>query len=69
MSAGVEGTVHLAVMIGFDGHVTDVKLIDGPPLLIQAAIDAVRQWVYRPSLISNEPTAVETTVAVEFHVN
>ncbi len=66
--AGVEGVVHLAVTIGKDGHVIGVKLINGPDPLIQAAIDAVKQWVYEPTLFNGIPVEVETVVDVNFTV-
>ena len=66
--AGVEGVVQLAVTIGKDGHVSGVKLINGPGPLIQAAIDAVKQWVYAPTLFNGIPVEVETVVDVNFTV-
>jgi TonB family protein len=65
---GIEGVVHLAVTIGKDGHVTGVKLINGPDPLIQAAIDAVKQWVYEPTLFNGIPVEIETVVDVGFSV-
>ena len=65
-SARVQGTVSLAVLIGKDGTVQQIHAIDGPPLLIQTAMDAVKQWVYRPTLLNGEPVSVETTVDVNF---
>ena len=56
----------LAVTIGKDGVVTDIQLISGHPLLVQAAIDAVRQWVYRTTLLNGNPVDVETEVDVNF---
>ena len=66
--AGVEGVVHLAVTIGKDGHVTGVKLINGPDPLTQAAIDAVKQWVYEPTLFNGIAVEIETLVDVPFTV-
>jgi protein TonB len=56
--------VHLAAVIGADGHVQELHSLGGPALLIQAAMDAVKEWVYQPS-----PTAVETTIDVNFTLN
>jgi protein TonB len=62
----VQGTVQLSVQIGPDGTVQDVQLISGHPLLAQAAIDAVKQWVYQPTLLNGNPVSVLTTVDVNF---
>jgi protein TonB len=43
--------------------------VSGPPVLQQAAIDAVKQWRYRPYLLNGEPVEVETTIEVEFKLN
>jgi TonB family protein len=59
---GISGAVLLRVQIGRDGQVTQVDVVDGPPVLTEAARAAVRQWVYLPS-----ERSVETTVLVEFH--
>ena len=58
--------MHLSAVIGRDGRVKEVSLLDGEPALAQAAIDAVRQWVYRPTLLNGEPVEVRTTVDVDF---
>ena len=65
-SARVSGVVHLAVIIAKDGTMQEIHSLGGPALLIQAAMDAVRQWVYRPTLLNGSPVAVETTVDVNF---
>lgn len=65
-SARVQGVVHLAVVIGTDGTVQEIHSLGGPALLIQAAMDAVREWVYKPTLLNGDPVAVETTVDVNF---
>jgi TonB family protein len=62
----VEGTVSLRVKIDQAGNLYDVDDVSGPPLLIQAAIDAVKQWKYKPYLLSQKPVEVETTVDVAF---
>ena len=65
-SAGVSGAVILEVTIGPDGHVTDTRILRSVPLLDQAAIDAVRQWVYQPMLLNGVPTSVIMTTTVTF---
>jgi TonB family protein len=68
-SARVEGVVHLAAIIGQDGTMQELHSLGGPALLIQAAMDAVKQWVYAPTLLNGEPVAVETTIDVNFTLN
>jgi protein TonB len=65
-SARVSGVVHLAAVIAKDGTIQELHSLGGPALLIQAAMDAVRQWVYKPTLLNGEPVAVETTIDVNF---
>lgn len=66
MRARIEGVVHLTALISREGTVTHLKVISGHPILIPAAIDAVRQWRYRPTLLSGVPTEVVTQVDVKF---
>jgi periplasmic protein TonB len=63
---GIQGTVTLAITIGKDGHVLNVTVTSGPSELIRSAVDAVRQWVYRPTLLNGEPVTVLTTVDVNY---
>lgn len=65
-TAHISGTIVLHAIIGADGTVQDLQYISGPPLLMRAAMDAVRQWRYKPTMLNNEPTAVDTTVSVVF---
>lgn len=65
-AAHVAGTVVLHVIIGKDGTVQEVQVVSGPPLLIRAATDAVRQWSYKPTLLNGKPVEVDTTVTVIF---
>jgi protein TonB len=62
----VQGVVILECVIGPDGRVTDVHVLRGQPLLERAAIDAVRQWLYRPTRLNGQPVAVVMTVTVTF---
>ena len=64
--ARIQGTVQLSVLIGPDGTVQDVQLLSGHPLLVQAATDAVKQWVYQPTLLNGTPAPVLTVVDVNF---
>jgi TonB family protein len=68
-SARVEGVVHLAVIIAKDGTVQEIHSLGGPALLIMSAMDAVKQWVYRPTLLNGQPVQVETTIDVNFTLN
>jgi protein TonB len=60
--------VVLQATIGKDGLMENVRVVNGPPLLQQAALDAVRQWTYKPYLLNGEPVEVETTVNVVFAI-
>jgi protein TonB len=64
--AGVQGVVKLRATISKEGKVTDVQSISGHQLLTPAAMDAVRQWEYRPTMKNNEPVAVITDIDVNF---
>ena len=65
-AARVQGTVKFEAKISTDGTIRDLKLISGPPLLVQAAMHAVKQWVYKPTLLNGEPVEVLTTIDVNF---
>jgi TonB family protein len=65
-TAGVQGTVKLQVQIGTDGHVAEIKIVSGHPLLVPAAIDAVKSYAYKPFMVKGSAVDVITTVAVEF---
>jgi TonB family protein len=62
----VEGTVILEVTTDIYGRVRDIKILRSIPLLDQAALDAVRQWVYEPPIINGKPISVTFTVTVTF---
>jgi TonB family protein len=66
--ARISGTVELAVIITPDGHVQQISVVSGHPLLRQSALDAVKQWVYQPTLLNEQPVAVSTTVDVIFSI-
>jgi periplasmic protein TonB len=67
--ARVQGVVILECTISPQGKVTDVKVLRGIPLLDQAAIDAVKQWVYTPTLLNGVPVPVIMTVTVNFRLS
>ena len=64
--ARVEGTVVLMAVIGRDGSVQDVRVESGLPILAQAAINAVRQWRYKPYMIDGEPVEVDSRITINF---
>ncbi|HEV2444959.1 MAG TPA: TonB family protein [Candidatus Sulfopaludibacter sp.] len=64
--ARIQGTVTLNALIGPDGHIQNLAVVHGHPLLVQAALDAVKDWVYEPTLLNGQPVAVVTTIDVNF---
>ena len=64
--ARVQGAVHFTAIIGKDGHIVNLQLISGHPLLVLAAQDAVKQWVYKPTLLNGEPVEIVTQIDVNF---
>src|ERR1039457_5593348 len=67
--ARVQGTVVLQALIGKDGAVQSLTVTSGHPMLIQAAMDAVKQWRYKPYLLNGEPVLVQTTINVNFQLS
>jgi periplasmic protein TonB len=65
-AASVQGTVKLQIRVGADGHVNDVTVISGHPLLTTAAIDAAKGYVYKPTLLNGQPVEVLTDVEIAF---
>ncbi len=64
--ARIQGTVILQAEISKTGDIQNLRLISGHPMLAPAAIEAVKQWKYKPYLLNGEPVEVETTVQVNF---
>jgi protein TonB len=65
-TSGAAGIVELTAAIGADGRVGEVKVLKGHPLLRQAAVDAVKAWVYRPAMLNGQPIETETQVLLNF---
>ena len=65
-TAHVSGTVMLHAIISKDGTVESLEYISGPQLLMKSAMDAVRQWRYKPTMLNGEPVEVDTTISVVF---
>ena len=68
-AARIQGTVTLECAISLHGRVTDIRAQSGPKELVQAAVDAVRQWIYTPTLLEGEPVPVIMTVTVNFTIS
>ncbi len=66
--ARVQGTVRLQAIIGEDGHIKDLKAVSGSPLLVGAAVEAVKKWVYQPTYLNGHPVNVATEIDVEFRL-
>ncbi len=64
--ARIQGTVRLEAVIAKDGTIKNLKVIEGHPLLTQAAVQAVQQWRYEPTLLNNQPVEVQTYIDVHF---
>jgi protein TonB len=65
----LQGTVRLQAIINRDGRITSLEVVSGHPLLVQSALDAVRQWRYRPTMLDGGPVEVETTISVVFQLH
>jgi protein TonB len=65
-TAHISGTVVLHAIIGKDGSVQNLEYVNGPPLLMKAAMDAIKQWRYKPTMLNGEPVEVDTTISVVF---
>lgn len=65
-AARVQGDVILSAIIDANGQITNLQLVSGHPMLVPAAISAVRQWRYKPYLLNGQPVEVETTITVIF---
>ena len=63
---GAKGTVTLNATIGADGNIKKVKVVSGHPMLANAAVEAVKQWRYRPTLLNGQPVETDTQVLVNF---
>lgn len=64
----IQGNVILAIKISTEGDAVDLKVVSGHPALSAAALDAVRQWKYKPYILNGEPVEIETTVLVKFRL-
>ena len=67
--ARIQGAVVLEAVISKEGIIINLKVISGHPWLIPSALDAVRQWRYKPTLLNNEPVEVLTNIRVNFSLD
>lgn len=67
--AGLQGVVRLEAVIGKNGSIQNLRVISGHPLLIEAALDAVKQWRYEPTLLDGVPVEVVTEIDVAFNLS
>lgn len=65
-SARIQGSVVLQALIGKDGSIQNLRVVSGHPMLTNSALEAVRQWKYKPYYLNGEPVEVETTINVNF---
>jgi protein TonB len=63
------GKVRLIATIGKDGHVTRIEVLSGPAFLVPAALEAVKQWVYQPTLLNGRPVEVIAPIDINFTLN
>jgi protein TonB len=65
-AARISGEVRLRAIIARDGSIQNLAVVSGPAMLNQAALDAVHQWRYKPTILGGEPVEIETTITVNF---
>jgi protein TonB len=64
----IQGRVRMQAIIGTDGRIKDLTVLSGPPLLVEAAVNAVRHWVYRPTVLNHNPVEVNTEIIMRFEL-
>ena len=69
ITARIQGTVRLMGVLGVDGRIRELKVLSGPPLLVNAAVDAVKQWIYAPTLLNGQAVEVQAPIEVNFILN
>ncbi len=65
-AARISGVVRLIGTIGKDGTIRNLQLVSGHPMLAHAALEAVQQWVYKPTLLNGKPVEVIAPIEVNF---
>ena len=66
--AHIQGEVQVDAILDEQGNVIDMKIVSGPPLLYQAALDALKKWKYEPTYLNDQPIAVEMIVKISFQL-
>jgi len=69
ISTRSQGTVRLEAIIAADGRIRNLRVLSGPPLLVHAAMEAVQQWKYQPTLLNGAPVEVVTEIEVNFRLS
>ena len=64
----IQGQVQIDAILDEQGNVREMKVISGPPLLYQAALDALKQWKYEPTYLNDQPIAVQMIVTITFQL-
>ena len=67
--ARIEGVVKLLVTVGKDGSIENVRVVSGHKMLAQAALEAVRQWRFKPALLNGEPWEAEAEISIVFKIS
>lgn len=67
--ARIQGSVKLQAVIGTNGRIKDLRVINGHPFLVNAALDAVRRWIYRPTVLNGSAVEVNTDIVVRFELS
>ena len=65
---GIAGDVILRATIDTKGNMVNLNPVQGDPILVKAAMDAVKKWKYRPYILKGKPVEVETTIKIQFHL-
>jgi protein TonB len=65
----VQGVVIIDAILDEQGNVVEAKIVSGPPLLIQSAMDAVKKWKYEPTYLNDQPVPVQLNVTVTFRLS
>ena len=68
-TARIQGQVILHAVISKSGSIENLQVMSGHPMLVQSALDAVRQWKYKPYILNGEPVEVDTTVTVNYNLS
>lgn len=64
----ITGDVLLRIVIGREGNVTNLEVMQGDPILVKSAVKAVKQWKYRPYILNGEAIEAESTVKIQYHM-